>query len=35
VPRQLVVVSTGDINDGRATTAVAFLLSHVLPAVLE
>jgi CubicO group peptidase (beta-lactamase class C family) len=33
--RQLVVVSTGDNNDGRAIAAVAFLFSHVLPAVME
>ena len=33
--RQLVVVSTGDNNDSRSTAAVAFLFSHVLPAVLE
>jgi CubicO group peptidase (beta-lactamase class C family) len=33
--RQLVVVATGDNNDGRFAAAVGFLFSHVLPAVVE
>ena len=33
--QQLVVVSTGDNDDGRATAAVEFLFSHVLPSVRE
>lgn len=33
--RQLVMVSTADNNDDRATAAVGFLFSHVLPAVVN
>src|SRR6185436_2706526 len=32
--QQLVVVSTGDNDDGRWTSAAGFLFSHVLPAVM-
>ena len=30
---QLVVVSTGDNDDARATAAVEFLFSHILPSI--